>query len=107
MSDAENVSGVDSREKTKLWLEDILQTYYAKKSKSPPLRPDQVPITILDFDIGPGFTVGAGEGPVSTLSDLLSLHVRYKVRTQSMQIPNTPFQMMWILKTSGGWVMDD
>lgn len=78
-SDTENVSeidGSDSREKTKQWLEDILQTYYSSLEKG---VKDEFPIQILDFDIGPGFAVGVGDGRVSTLSDLLSLHVRYKV----------------------------
>jgi hypothetical protein len=80
MSDTENVSEIDSREKTKKWLEDILQTYYSKvveKGGEEKKSRDEVPITILDFDIGPGLSVG--ESRLSTLSDLLSLYVRYKV----------------------------
>lgn len=76
MSDTENVSGSDSHEKTKQWLEDILQTYYSKLEKGNKSK-DEVPITILDFDIGPGFPIA--DGRLSTLSDLLSLQVRYKV----------------------------
>ena len=75
-----DVSGTNSREKTTQWLEDVLQTYYTyreregdekKKAKS-----DLVRISVIDFDIGPGFS---GDGRLSTLSDLLSLTVFYKV----------------------------
>jgi hypothetical protein len=81
--DTENVSS-ESHEKTVQWLEEILQTYYSRLEKvkigdkTKTKDDDQVhPIQIIDFDIGPGFAVG--DGRVSTLSDLLSLHVRYKV----------------------------
>ena len=75
-----DVSGTNSREKTTQWLEDVLQTYYTylereatgeEKKKS-----DLVRISVIDFDIGPGFS---GDGRLSTLSDLLSLKVFYKV----------------------------
>jgi hypothetical protein len=84
MSDTEEsvVLGSESREKTKQWLEDVLQTYYtylAKKDKTPEEKAStpRVPVFVQDFDIGPGFA--AADGRVSTLSDLLSLHVRFKV----------------------------
>lgn len=73
MSDTENGSGSESREKTKQWLEHILRTYYSKMEKGD--KPKD--LDIVDFDIGPG--LAAGDGRLSTLSDLLSLHVRYKV----------------------------
>jgi len=84
MSDTEDsgsggLVGSDSREKTKQWLEDVLQTYYSylgKKDKTLEAT-HRVPVTVQDFDIGPGFS--QGDGRVSTLSDLLSLHVRFKV----------------------------
>jgi hypothetical protein len=77
----EDSNGISSREKTTQWLEGILQIYYNycnKKGKSGAER-DGVPsvsVTVGDFDIGPGF---CGEGHVSTLSDLLSLKVWFKV----------------------------
>jgi len=85
MSDTELIektSGSESREKTKQWLEDVLQSYYTyllKKDKSPEEKANipRVPVSVLDFDIGPGFS--AGDGRVSTLSDLLSLHVTFMV----------------------------
>ncbi|CAG7834657.1 unnamed protein product [Allacma fusca] len=76
-----DVSGNNSREKTTQWLEDVLQTYYTylEKEKRPPEQTgavDVVKISVIDFDIGPGFS---GDGRLSTLSDLLSLKVFYKI----------------------------
>ena len=72
---------ISSREKTTQWLEGILQIYYTylkRKGKTGPEREaiPAVTVTVGDFDIGPGFS---GEGHVSTLSDLLSLKVWFKV----------------------------
>lgn len=90
--------GNSSREKTTQWLEHVLQTYYTfmerKKKKQGSSgssgtgtgdgsgrnsSSDLVPVSVIDFDIGPGFS---GDGRISTLSDLLSLRVRFMVSRQ-------------------------
>jgi len=74
---------ISSREKTTQWLEGILQIYYSylkrKEKKDADVGDPAPPVTVTvgDFDIGPGFS---GQGHLSTLSDLLSLKVWYKVR---------------------------
>jgi len=74
-----DMSGNSSREKTTEWLEDVLETYFTYKKKIkciPGDSVDPVSVSVVDFDIGPGF---AGDTRISTLSDLLALQVRFKV----------------------------
>ncbi|ODN02303.1 hypothetical protein Ocin01_04386 [Orchesella cincta] len=73
-------SGNSSREKTTAcwfgtWFLQTYYTYMERKRKQESGGP-VVGIKVIDFDIGPGF---AGDGRISTLSDLLSLRVRFLI----------------------------